>query len=208
MDMFGQKTSGVNDQIQGQVDTSGRKTAVEVRSSSTFGVNRMKTIAEMQSAMGFAPLAEMLVANSQQYYDQELKLRIVGDLMLDAGQNFVTVDPELISGMYDFVPVDGTMPIDRYAQANLWKELIQGMQQMPQLMQQYDLGRIFAWVAQLAGLKNINKFKIQVAPPGAQMPAGAMPMPNNVIPMPGAAGPQDLGRTLEPGQIPGMGTTG
>lgn len=212
MDLFGQKTSGVNDQLMGQVDTGGRKTAVEVRSSSTFGVNRMKTIAEMQSAMAFSTLAEMLVANSQQNYDQELKLKIVGDLMLEAGQQFVDVSPEDIYGFFDFVPVDGTMPIDRYAQANLWKELIQGLQQMPQLAAQYDLGRIFAWVAQLAGLKNINKFKIQVAPPGQ--------MPSNVIPMPQAGGPaqvaggappqgrQDMGRTIEPGQIPGLGTTG
>jgi hypothetical protein len=165
----------------------------------------MKTIAEMQSAMGFSTLAEMLVSNSQQFYDQDQKFRIVGDLTLEAGQEFVQVTPELIYGFYDFVPVDGTMPIDRYAQANLWKEIIQGLQQMPQIAMQYDIGRIFAWVAQLAGLKNINKFKIQVAPPG-QMPQG------NVIPMPAGprppSGPQDLSRTIEPGQIPGMGTTG
>jgi len=35
---------------------------------------------------------------------------------------------------------------------------------MPQIAGQYDFGRISGYVAQLAGLKNIEQFKIQVVP--------------------------------------------
>jgi hypothetical protein len=105
---------------------------------------------------------------------------------MEAGQGFLDVNPEAISGFFDYVPVDGTMPIDRMAQANLWKELMAGLRMMPpEISQQYDWGRIFAWVAQLGGLKNINQFKVQVVP-DAQLAAQAQA--GNVIPMPPRGG--------------------
>ena len=87
------------------------------------------------------------------------------------------------------------------AQANLWKDIMGTLRMMPpQVAMSYDWGRIFAWVAQLAGLKNISQFKVQVMPDqqlAAQAAAG------NVIPMrPPAAAP--------PGVVPGAapGATG
>lgn len=181
---IGERVGGVNDQIMGMLDTGGRKTATEVRTSTSFGINRLKTIAEFASACGMDPFSRMLVQNSQQYYDMELEFKIAGDLLQQSGpvgmqgqqqmqqmmqqggnsKGFVQVTPEMISGFYDFVPVDGTLPIDRFAQVNLWKELFQSILTIPQIGIQYDLGGIFQWVAQLAGLKNITQFKIEVTP--------------------------------------------
>ncbi len=160
-----QRVTGVSDNLMGLLDPGGRKTATEVRTSSSFGINRLKTISEFNSALGWSPLAAAMLQNTQQYYDGSMKLRLVGDLPGDV-QRFVVVSPEEISGFYDFVPVDGTLPVDRFAQANLWKEILIGLRQMPELAQQYDLGRIFAWMAQLAGLKNVNQFRrsVQVVP--------------------------------------------
>jgi hypothetical protein len=36
-------------------------------------------------------------------------------------------------------------------------------------MMQFDLGRIFAWVASLAGVRNVNRFKLQIGSPEAQI---------------------------------------
>lgn len=161
---FGERIMGVNDQIMGMLDTGGRKTATEVRTSTSMGVNRLKFLAEFASSTGFDPLSKMLVQNTQQYYDMELKMRIAGDLLQSAGPQFIMVNPELISGFYDFVPVDGTLPIDRFAMVTLWKELMQAMLAVPAIGLQYDLAGIFSWVAQLAGLRNIQRFKVQVLP--------------------------------------------
>jgi hypothetical protein len=202
---FGQRAIGVTDQIMGMFQQGGRRSASEARISSTFGINRQKTNAEFMSALGFSPLAQMLVQHSQQYYDAEMQFKIAGDLMLDAGNGLINVDPSAIAGSYDFVPVDGTLPIDRYAQANLWRELLVGMRQMPEIAMQFDMGRIFSWVAQIAGLKNILRFKLapdQLLAKQAQM--------GNVIPMPGRQPTRsNAGATSpEPGQIAGMGATG
>ena len=112
---FGERTTGINEQLMGMLNQGGRRSATEARISSSFGVNRMKTSAEFASAMGWGPLAQALVQNSQQYYDAEKKFRIVGELIQEAGAGFVNVTPETIQGFYDFVPVDGTLPVDRFA---------------------------------------------------------------------------------------------
>lgn len=190
---FGERTIGVNDQIMGALGGTQRKTATEVRTTTGFGVNRMKTITEYLSATGFSPHAQKLVQTSQQLYDAQAKLRITGDLTQSAGAGFMNVTPENIAGFFDFVPVDGTLPIDRMAQANLWKEMMGSLRMMPpQVAMGYDWTRIFAWVASLAGLKNINQFKVQVVPDqqlAQQAQAGnVIPMPQRQIPSPIAPG--------------------
>src|SRR5262245_10305206 len=185
---IGERALGVNDQIMGVLNSGGRKTATEVRTTTGFGVNRMKTVTEYMSATSFAPHAQKLVQTSQQMYDSSAKLRIAGGFALDAGMDFVNVTPEKIAGFYDLVPVDGTLPIDRMAQANLWKEIMASATRMPpQIVMEYDWSRIFAWASQIAGLKNIRQFRVQVAPPGV-MPGAGMPG-GNVIPMPGRRAP-------------------
>jgi hypothetical protein len=187
---MGERILGINDQIMGSLNAGGgRKTATEVRATTGFGVNRLKTVTEWMSAMAFQPHAQKLVQTSQQMYDAQQKFRRVGSFAQEAGAQFIDVSKQDIAGQFDVVPVDGTLPIDRMAQANLWKEILIGSQRMPQqILMGYDWGRIFAWTAQLAGLKNINNFKIQaqVVPDeqlAQQVQAGnVVPMPQRQIP--------------------------
>lgn len=198
---IGERTTGISDQIMGVLQSGGRKTATEVRTSTGFGVNRMKTVTEYISATAFSPHSQRLVQNCQQYYSGEKKLRIVGSLAQSAGPAFINVTPELISGFYDFVPVDGTLPVDRMAQVNMWTQILQGMGKMaPQVFMQYDIGKIFAWVASLAGVKNLNQFKIQPqVMPNDQLAAQAAA--GNVVPI-RPSGPPG---TVNPMQNAGLG---
>lgn len=184
-----QRVTGVSDNLQGMVNQRGRKTATEVRSSTTTGINRLKVHAEINSALGWTPLGAMVLANLQQFYDAQQQMRVVGDLSAQ-GPVFTDVSPDTIAGDYDYVPVDGTLPIDRLAQANLWKEMLATVAPMPQILAQYDIGGIFSFVARLAGLKNINQFKIQVTPDQQilqQAQAGNM-VPTTQTPMAEVAG--------------------
>lgn len=191
---------GASDNVMGAINPGGRKTATEVRQSTGFSINKLKTESEYASAMGWSQHAQKLVQNTQQFYDGAEQFRIAGPLMQGA-ERLVQVTPELITGFFDFVPVDGTMPVDRYAQAALWKELLQGMAQMPSLMMQYDLGRIFEHVGQLAGVRDVGRFRLQVTPDqvlAAQMQAG------NVVPI-GGRGKTSGGGAAggAPGRLPG-----
>lgn len=182
------RMSGTNDNIMGMINQGGRKTATEVRTSSSFGINRLKTMCEWHSTVGFGPFTQKLVQQSQQHYDTAKKLRLVGDLaQFDPNGAFANVDPQSIAGFYDYEPVDGTLPIDRFAQANLWQMIMTNMEKMPAVMMQYDVAKIFAWVAQLAGIKNISQFKItDPAVLQTQLQAG------NVVPLNTAMGETKL----------------
>lgn len=181
---IGERITGINDQILGAIGGGGRKTATEVRTSTGFGVNRLKTVAEYMSATGFAPHAQKLIQQSQQFYSAERKLRIVGDLSREAGAGFMQVAPDDIAGFYDLVPVDGTLPIDRMALANLWKEIMVALRNFPDVLMRYDMGRIFGHVAVLGGIRNLNQFQ---KPPQMQVvPDEALAMEaqrGNVVPL-------------------------
>jgi hypothetical protein len=181
---IGEKTTGVNEQMFGSLSQGGRKTATEVRTSTGFGVNRQKTMSEYNSAMGMSPHAMKLVQHSQQWYEDSFDLRIMGNLANDASR-FIRVTPDAIAGFYDLVPVDGTLPIDRMAMANLWQQMLGQLRNFPPLMAQLDIWKLFGYIGQLVGLRNVNQFRVQVTPDqvlAQQAQAG------NVVPMGGGGG--------------------
>jgi hypothetical protein len=198
---IGEKMTGINDQMFGAL-APGRKTATEVRTSTGFGVNRQKTMSDYASAMGMSPHAQKLVQHSQQWYDGDQMFRVMGSLATDA-QRFVQVTPQAIAGFFDLVPVDGTLPIDRMAMANLWQQLMGQMRNFPQLMQQLDMWKLFGYIGQLVGIRNINQFRIQMLPPGVQ-PQGnvvpLMPRPGGAQQTPSAQVPSIIGNAAGPGQ--------
>jgi len=196
-----QRVGGVNDSLMGMVN-SGRRSATEVRASTTFGVNRMKTVAEYAGATGFGPLTQQLIQVTQQMYDDDRQYRVAGSAA-KLGAPYRKITPEDIAGFYDFVPVDGTMPVDRFAQVNLWQTMMAQLGQMPQVAGQYDFGKIFGFVAQLAGLKNIEQFRLSVAD-NEQVALQAAK--GNLVPMNEVASATTSGMP-EPGQVPGMGPT-
>jgi len=158
-----QRVTGVTDNIMGLQDPGGRKTATEVRTSSGFGINRLKTNAEYMSAMGWHPLISALVQTTQQKYDGDQQFKIAGNLVSDA-QRFMQVNPEDIAGFFDYVPVDGTLPVDRFAQANLIRQFIGDIGGSPQLAQRFDVVGLLTHAMQLMGMKNIKQFDVQVVP--------------------------------------------
>lgn len=181
-----QRLTGVNDTVMGMVNKS-RKTATEVRSSSSFAVNRLKTQCEYYSAMGFAPHTSRAIKVAQQMFQgrEGRFFRIVGNRAEVQGPPFIKVGPAEIAGQYDFMPVDGTMPVDRSAMAAIFGQTLQQMAQIPPVAQGYDWVRLFGYFAELNGIRNLQRFRINVLPPGVMpgsdmVPAGSLPQPNMV----------------------------
>jgi len=178
-----QRVSSVVDTVMGMQAQGGRKSATEVRSSTGWSTSRLKTPIEYNSALALDPLSQMMLSNTQQFLDIERKYMIAGNTLENA-QSFVDVAPDRIAGSYDFVSVDGTMPIDRLAQANFWKELLVQMSRIPEFAMQWDVGAMVAHAMKLQGERNIDRFKrvnVNVMQPGAQPGA-------NMIPLGGANG--------------------
>lgn len=156
-----QRVDGVNDSVLGMINQGGRKTATEVRQGSQFAVNRLKSRAEFLSAQGMAPLAEVALQQTQQYFDQNLKFRVPGNLVKSGQDPFVDVSPEAIAGAFDFVPIDGSVPLDRFALANLWRQIFADAARIPGMGQELDFMAIFNHFAKLSGATDIDQFRIE-----------------------------------------------
>jgi nucleoside diphosphate kinase len=180
-----QRASGVVDNLMGLINQGGRKTATEVRNATGMATNRLKTLAEYNSALGWAPLIQFMVQTTQQLYDEELQLRTAGNTL--KGGEPVLVTPESIAGFYDFVPVDGTMPIDRLAQANFWKELLSVIASSPEMAMSWDLGSMIAHVMMLQGERNVERFRLQAGSPQMLQQQAAA---GNIVPIGGRSGSQ------------------
>lgn len=210
-----QRITGITDNIMGQVNEKGRKTATEIRSTTSASLNRLKNNAEFFSAMGFEPLSQQLVQNTQQFMENETMVRIAGNNMRDA-DNFMEVSPEDITGFFDLVPVDGTLPVDRYAMANLMREMISEMVQIPEMAQSYDFNKMYERAFEMLGVRNMEQFRIEVQDDATLQQQAQQ---GNSIPLNGQEGgpsgggdvelaEREAARPREPGQIPGMGASG
>lgn len=176
-----QRVSAVVDNVMGTPQRGGRKTATEVRDASGWSISRLKTPVEYNSALGFDPLSQMMLSNTQQLLSIDRKYAIAGNT-LDNAQAFLDVNSQKIAGFYDFVPVEGSMPVDRLAQANFWKELLMQLARSPQLMASWDLNAMLAHTMKMQGERNIERFKIKIGDPAQLQQQAAM---GNVIPLQG-----------------------
>ena len=191
-----QRVSGVADTVMGVNQQGGRRTAAEVRTSSGFSINRLKTVAEYMSALGFAPHSQKIVSNTLQYYKGEKVFKIAGPLA-DSENPYVNITPEFIAGSYGFIPVDGTLPVDRFAMMSLWNEILKSGAAYPGMLDSYNMGEIFAHIAQLGGLKALKSFRIQTMP--NEQISNAVQR-GNLIPMRGQSngGQKGTGRSTGP----------
>lgn len=184
-----QKLVGINDNLLGQLH-QGRKTASEVRTASSAGANRLQTQCRWMSSVGWEKFTRMMISNTQQYMTEEQKVRIAGGMM---SEQDMLVKPEDIVGFYTYIPVDGTLPIDRQALAQVWQSFLKEAMANPQFAAKYDMVKIMAYIANLGGINNLKSFEIDPMSQGAidqgvqagqLAPMGGMTPPPPAPPMP------------------------
>lgn len=91
---------------------------------------------------------------------QEVYLRVLGEKALEAP---LRIGPQDISGEFYFPVHDGTLPLDRVALLDVWREIFMAIIQNPQMMMAFDAIGIFEYIADLGGAKNLSTFKLQGA---------------------------------------------
>lgn len=153
-----QKVTGVTPQMMGSMVSGGRRSATEVRTQNAGGAVRLKVLAEFFSATSFSQAFRLLASGSRQMYSEEMTLKIAGNQA--AGNAAVQYTPNQLAGEFDFVPVDGTLPVDRMAMAAMYREILSSVSQMPGVAGRYDMAGMFAWTVKMAGIKNLDTFKI------------------------------------------------
>lgn len=172
--------SAVNDNLRGIQMAGGRKTATEVRTSGEAGGSRLAAHARLISAQGVTDLTEQMSLNLQQNLSMEFFLQVVGQ---DGLTSPLKITPESIVGDFYYPIHDGTLPLDKVALLDIWKEIMMGVMQDPELRAGYSVGKIFEFVAEMGGAKNITSFRVQ---PEEQMQQQLQA--GNALPVPGIGG--------------------
>jgi len=155
---IGDSFSAVNDNLRGQQESGGRKTATEVRQSGEAGASRLAAHARMHSA-SLSDMTEMMTMNNMQFLTEEFYISVMGS---DGVNTPLQIKPQMIVGDFHFPVADGTLPIDKIALLDVWKELFLTVTQDQQLRGQYDITKLFDYIAELGGAKNIQSFKVQM----------------------------------------------
>lgn len=153
-----QMLAAVNDNTMGLQDDGGRKTATEVRTALEAGASRLSALARIISAQSLVDLREMMCLNIQQYQDQEFWINVTGQ---DGLNNPAQVKPEMLVGDFNYPVHDGTMPLDKVALLDVWKEIFAVTGQDPELVGKYDRGKMFEFMAELGGARNIESMRIR-----------------------------------------------
>lgn len=174
MELFmrmGDTLSAINDNLKGVQDSGGRKTATEVRTSGEAAASRLASHAKLISAQAIVDLTEQMSCNIQQFMDDEFYIDLVGSKGMEdvlrpmmQGQGGVGISPEMLVGDFHYPVHDGTLPLDRVAMLDSWREVFSLVAGDPQLRSQFNVGAIFEFMAELSGIKNIDEFKMEINP--------------------------------------------
>lgn len=180
-------TTGVNDNLRGIQTQGGRRSATEARMSMQAGASRLSQLAVRISSQSLQTMAQQMILNIQQYMPPEMWIETTGDQGKWSSQQ---VTPAMLAGTFNFMVTDGSLPVDKAALVEVWKEILFGIARDPELRQRFDLAQIFKYTAELGGAKNIDSFERQmpeIAPPGVEpegQPVGAAlppPPPDRVF---------------------------
>jgi hypothetical protein len=157
------RISGADQSMQGALRMSGpeRLTGAEFQGTRGSAISRLQRIAMVIGMQFFQDIASMFAVHTQQYMQQSTYVSIVGryaeQLQAAFGKKRTRVTPYDLSINYDVIPRDGSIPGGNFSQS--WIELFKTIGTQPELMQTFDVTRIFMYIAQQMGAKNVEDFK-------------------------------------------------
>lgn len=160
------RISGADQSMQGALRQGGpeRLTGAEFQGTRNSAVSRLQRIAMIIGMQFMQDVGTMFAVHAQQYMSQESYVKTVGryeeQLLKTFGKTSIKVSPMDLAINYDLVVRDGSIPGGNFSQS--WVEMFKVIGTTPELQQQFDIIRIFMYIAQQLGAKNVEDFRRNV----------------------------------------------
>jgi hypothetical protein len=159
------RISGADQSMQGSLRMSGpeRLTGAEFSGTRSSAVSRLQRLAMIIGMQFMQDVGTQFAVHAQQYMTQAAYVSIAGRYAEQLMKNFTNgstrgrVSPSDIAINYDMIVRDGSIPGGNFSQS--WIELFKVIGTSPELMQQFDVTRIFTYIAQQLGAKNVEDFR-------------------------------------------------
>jgi len=174
IDMMNRASGGV-DALMGIMRSGGeRRSAAEATSTESNAVSRLRKMARLMGLQYMQDVAYFYASHTQQYMSQSTYAKAVGTWPEVLRREFsqiggVSISPLDILVDFDVVYSDGTTPTGGAASSGAWVQLFQTIGASPELMQQFDVPRLFMHIARLLGATNLWDFVRQGPPVQAQV---------------------------------------
>lgn len=160
------RVSGADQSMQGAIRQGGpeRLTKSEFQGTRGSAVSRLQRMAMLIGIQFMQDIGSMFAVHSQQYMSKETYVKIIGRYQEQVSKTFgkerLRVTPYDLAINYDVITRDGSIPGGNFSEA--WLELFKTIGTSPELMQEFDVTRIFMYIAQQLGAKNVEDFKRNV----------------------------------------------
>jgi hypothetical protein len=159
------RISGADQSMQGALRMSGpeRLTGAEFQGTRGSAISRLQRIAMIIGMQFMQDIGTMFAVHTQQYMSQETYVGIVGQYADQLASTFggtkkrLRVTPYDLAINYDLIVRDGSIPGGNFSQS--WIDLFKIIGTQPELMAQFDVTRIFMYIAQQLGAKNVEDFR-------------------------------------------------
>lgn len=164
-----QKIAGADDWAQGSLRQGGpeRLTKGEFQGTAAMGHSRLARIAMIIGLQFMQDVGYQFAMNTQQLMDEETYVKATGRwqqaLMAEYGvepNGRIKVSPMDLLVNYDVFVRDGSVPGSNFSEG--WLQLFNILASSDQLVQEFDMVRIFMHIARMMGAKNVEDFKRNV----------------------------------------------
>jgi len=165
------RNSGTDQSMQGAQRQGGpeRLTGVEFQGTRSSAVSRLQRIAQIIGVQFMQDIGEMFAVHTQQYMSKDTFVKITGEYgdqlqsIIGGGgeQTRQRVTPDDIRVNYDLIVRDGSIPGGNFSGA--WLDLFKVIGTSEQLSTEFDVSRIFMYIAKQLGAKNVEDFKKKAA---------------------------------------------
>jgi hypothetical protein len=158
------RISGADQSMQGALRQGGpeRLTSAEFQGTRGSAVSRLQRMAMIIGMQFMQDIGTMFAVHAQQYMTQETYVKIVGQnaeklSAIFGGKDRARVSPIDMAVNYDLIVRDGSIPGGNFSGS--WIDLFKTIGTSPELAQQFDVPRIFMYIAKQLGAKNVEDFK-------------------------------------------------
>lgn len=162
------RISGADQSLSGIQRAGGpeRLTGKEFQGTRSSAVSRLQECAKVLGMQFFQDIGTMFAVHTQQYMKSETYVSIVGRYADQLREVFggesrkVKVTPYDLAISTDLIVRDGSVPGGNFS--DVWVQLWKIAAENPQLNQELDTTRMFMYIAQQLGAKNLEDFKRNV----------------------------------------------
>lgn len=160
---FMDRILGVDSSMQGVQRQGGpeRLTSAEFQGTRGSAMSRLQRVAMIIGMQAMQDIGTMFAVHTQQYMKKKTYVKAIGQyaekLMAMFGKTNVPVSVYDLAIDYDLIPRDGSIPGGNFSAG--WLELFKTIGTTPELLQQFDVTRIFMYIAQQMGAKNVEDFR-------------------------------------------------